>query len=78
MKHITSRLAYSVVMVTCLLATACGSGPAAGTPSELRLGYYANLTHASALVGMKEGFFSQALGSQTTLDRKSTRLNSSH
>lgn len=38
-----------------------------GNAPELRLGYYANLTHAAALVGVKDGLFAQALGSQTKL-----------
>lgn len=51
-----------------LVVAACGTSGASNTPaSELRLGYYANLTHAPALVGVKDGFFQQALGSQTTL-----------
>ena len=30
--------------------------------SELRLGYFANVTHAPALVGLEEGLFKEALG----------------
>ncbi|MFI5085630.1 MAG: aliphatic sulfonate ABC transporter substrate-binding protein [Actinomycetales bacterium] len=38
----------------------------AGTPaSELRLGYFGNVTHAPALVGLQQGFFRQHLGSTT-------------
>ncbi len=33
----------------------------------VRLGFLTNITHASALVGLKEGFFSSALGSAGTL-----------
>ena len=47
---------------------ACGgSSSSGGNASVLRLGYYANLTHAAALVGVKDGIFAQALGSQTEL-----------
>src|SRR5581483_7878683 len=52
--------------VAALLVSACGvaSQPAAGgQPSELRLGYYANLTHAPALVGVHDGYFQHELGS---------------
>ena len=31
--------------------------------SEVKIGYFPNLTHATALVGLKEGFFQQELGS---------------
>jgi NitT/TauT family transport system substrate-binding protein len=62
-----SRFAAVVLVAAGLLAAACGSSSSGGAPSELRLGYYANLTHAAALVGIKEGFFAQSLGSQTRL-----------
>ncbi|KIS25813.1 sulfonate ABC transporter substrate-binding protein, partial [Arthrobacter sp. SPG23] len=36
---------------------------AAGTPAaELKLGYFGNVTHAAALVGVKEGFIAKSLG----------------
>jgi NitT/TauT family transport system substrate-binding protein len=40
---------------------------AAAAPVTVRLGFLENITHASALVGLKEGFFSSALGSAGTL-----------
>jgi NitT/TauT family transport system substrate-binding protein len=46
------------------------SSPGAGagsSPVTVRLGYLANITHAPALVGVKEGFFTKALGSAGTL-----------
>nr|WP_240666071.1 ABC transporter substrate-binding protein [Agromyces sp. LHK192] len=40
-----------------------GSGEAKTSPAEeLRLGYFANVTHAPALVGLEEGLFADALG----------------
>jgi NitT/TauT family transport system substrate-binding protein len=47
-----------------LLATACGSsGASASTgPVTLRLGYFPNVTHAPALVGVPRGLFAKALG----------------
>ncbi len=66
-----------------LLAAGCSSsssssssssaGTAGSTASDpaasvtVRLGFLENITHASALVGLKEGFFNQALGSAGTL-----------
>ncbi|HWI30896.1 MAG TPA: sulfonate ABC transporter substrate-binding protein, partial [Microbacterium sp.] len=35
---------------------------AAPSVDELRLGYFANVTHAPALVGLEEGLFEDALG----------------
>jgi NitT/TauT family transport system substrate-binding protein len=40
---------------------------AAGPASELKLGYFGNITHAAALVGVKQGFIEKNLGS-TKLD----------
>src|SRR4029077_7064458 len=59
-----------------LLAAACGSSGGGGTasggssssgPVTLRLGYLQNITHASALVAIKEGFFTKNLGNGVTL-----------
>jgi NitT/TauT family transport system substrate-binding protein len=70
------------VAVVALLAAGCGSssssGPsssgssggasgAASAPVTLRLGFLENITHASALVGIKEGFFTKDLGKNVTL-----------
>jgi NitT/TauT family transport system substrate-binding protein len=39
------------------------AAPAAGTPAaELKLGYFGNITHAPALVGVKQGFIAKNLG----------------
>jgi NitT/TauT family transport system substrate-binding protein len=59
-----------------LLAAACGSsggggtasgGPGSSGPVTLRLGYLQNITHASALVAIKEGFLAKNLGKNVTL-----------
>jgi len=59
-----------------LLAAACGSSGGGGTasggssssgPVTLRLGYLENITHATALVGIKQGFFTKNLGNGVTL-----------
>ncbi|MFF3560631.1 aliphatic sulfonate ABC transporter substrate-binding protein [Streptomyces sp. NPDC002574] len=51
---------------------AASSGASSGTSKKLsasavKIGYFANLTHATPLVGLKEGFFAQELGSGTTI-----------
>jgi len=38
-----------------------------GSPVTVRLGFLSNITHASALVALKEGMFTKALGSAGTL-----------
>lgn len=48
-------------------------GPAPGTSTggtlagEVRLGYFPNVTHASALIGLDKGYFTQELGEGTKL-----------
>jgi NitT/TauT family transport system substrate-binding protein len=52
---------------------ACGSGDdsasagSSGAAAELRLGYFANVTHAAALIGVQQGYIAKDLGSGTKL-----------
>lgn len=66
-------LAALIAAPLVLTAAACGTDgeasadPAApseggGVAEELRLGYFANVTHAPALIGVQEGLFEQELG----------------
>ena len=63
------RLITSLLAASALLGTAaCGSGsddaPAASGPAtELRLGYFANVTHAGPVYGVASGDYQRALGS---------------
>jgi NitT/TauT family transport system substrate-binding protein len=69
------------IATTALLAAtalaACGGADdttgtdkaAAGEAPTIRLGYFPNITHAPALIGVNKGFFKEALGS-TQLDAK--------
>ena len=71
-------LAAGVTAAVTTLAAGCsssgastGSGSSSGgsssAPVTLRLGFLANITHASALVALKEGFFAKDLGKNVTL-----------
>ncbi|MBV9284475.1 MAG: ABC transporter substrate-binding protein [Acidimicrobiia bacterium] len=57
-----------------LVAAACGGGGSSSAKSsghvDLRLGYFPNLTHATALVGVANGIFTKDLGSNVTLQTK--------
>jgi len=76
MRRVTAAAA---VGVTLLLAAGCassssssaansGSASSAGdSPVTVTLGFLTNITHAPALVGLKEGFFAKVLGSAGTL-----------
>jgi NitT/TauT family transport system substrate-binding protein len=43
------------------------AGTAASAPVNVRLGFLENITHASALIALKEGYFKQDLGSAGTV-----------
>jgi NitT/TauT family transport system substrate-binding protein len=63
-----------VVLLATVALVACGSTPTPGPgssdsgPVTLRFGYFPNLTHATALAGVKKGFLASALGSNVTLE----------
>jgi len=63
---ITTLGLVAAMMAGCASAAATPSETSAGgdspSVSELRLGYFANVTHAPALVGLEEGLFQDALG----------------
>jgi NitT/TauT family transport system substrate-binding protein len=66
-------LVGAAVAAITLLAAGCGSSgtsappSSSGDPVTLRLGFLENITHASALVGIKEGIFAKDLGSGVKL-----------
>src|SRR5260370_42452055 len=76
MRRVTAAAA---VGATLLLSAGCASSssssaanagaadPGGGSPVPVTLGFLTNITHAPALVGLKEGFFAKALGSAGTL-----------
>ncbi len=48
-----------------------------GPPVTLRLGYFPNITHATAIVGVEDGIFGQALGPSVTLTTSTFNAGSS-
>ncbi len=60
------RVATAVLLTTIALALA-GCGQSSDNGNTVRLGYFPNLTHAAALVGVERGTFQQSLGSDVTL-----------
>jgi NitT/TauT family transport system substrate-binding protein len=75
-----SRALAAVAAAAALALAGCGSDDDAGSTSStggsggsgeevtLRLGYFPNVTHATALVGVEKGFFQKALGDGVTLE----------
>jgi NitT/TauT family transport system substrate-binding protein len=68
-----ARIARSALAVVFLMAVATACTSAGGTEppgAVVRLGYFPNITHATALVGVKQGIFAKALGSKARLEPK--------
>src|SRR5438552_3463512 len=64
----------ALVASVALVIAACGSGGGSAStttagkeraPLTVKLGYFPNVTHASAIVGVEGGFFQKALGRDT-------------
>src|SRR5512136_282741 len=66
------HLAVSLMLIVMLIPSAAGcAGPAAPAgPVTMRVGYFPNITHSQALIGMARGDFATALGPNVTLDAK--------
>jgi NitT/TauT family transport system substrate-binding protein len=66
MKTSSSRVAVRLALGLALAG--CASGKAAtGGAVDLRLGYFPNLTHATAIIGVDNGIFARNLGSNVHL-----------
>ncbi|WP_084316410.1 ABC transporter substrate-binding protein [Actinospica robiniae] len=61
---VTTACAHATAGTTTAANTAAGSSSAAGSPaSELRLGYFANVTHSTAITEVANGTLAKDLGS---------------
>jgi NitT/TauT family transport system substrate-binding protein len=59
----------SAAIIGIFLLAACSVGEGTeGEPTALRLGFFPNVTHAPALVGIEEGILAEALGSGVNLE----------
>jgi NitT/TauT family transport system substrate-binding protein len=77
MRRVTAAamIGAALLLAGCSSASSSSSGSTAnsgastggGSPVTVTLGFLTNITHASALVGLKEGFFAKDLGSAGTL-----------
>jgi NitT/TauT family transport system substrate-binding protein len=52
----------AVGLAACGGTSSADSGSSGGAAPEIRLGYFANVTHAPALIGVQEGLFAKELG----------------
>src|SRR5262245_42944517 len=67
MRHLKNRslraaAAVAALTLGALTLSACGESGSSGSSDALRLGYFPNLTHATAIVGVKQGYLQKALG----------------
>src|SRR6266550_3893604 len=60
--------ALSAFVLVCACGTQTNASGSDDGPLTLRLGYFPNLTHAAALIGLDKGYFSSALGSSVTVE----------
>lgn len=73
--HSVRHRARAVVSIVALSLLAAGCGPNDGTdvagdgttPVTVRLGYLPNVTHATAIIGVRKHFYADALGSSARL-----------
>ncbi|MBO4206860.1 ABC transporter substrate-binding protein [Micromonospora echinofusca] len=75
-RRLTTLAALTVTAVAALATAGCGDGESSATaggdsgPVTLRLGYFPNITHAPAVVGVEKGIFAEKLGSDVKLETK--------
>ena len=63
-------LVVSLVMASLTACASAPAAPAAPEPVTIRVGYFPNITHSQALIGISRGDFQKALGSDVTIDAK--------
>ena len=77
MRRVTTAAVIGAALLLAGCSSASSSSSSSGStanstaggssPVTVRLGFLSNITHASALVALKEGMFTKALGSAGTL-----------
>ncbi|MEU0079917.1 ABC transporter substrate-binding protein [Micromonospora tulbaghiae] len=73
LRRLVTLATLAAVGAATLGTAACGEDSDAGAasgPVTLRLGYFPNITHAPAVVGVEKGIFAEKLGSDVELDTK--------
>jgi NitT/TauT family transport system substrate-binding protein len=58
-----------LAILTALIISSCAAS-GSGSQLTLRLGYFPNITHAQAIIGVAEGTFARALGDGVKIDAK--------
>ena len=68
MRVLLGATAIVTLVAGAATASAASPHPADAEPVTLRLGYFPNVTHAPAIVGVDSGVFAEALGPNVTLE----------
>jgi NitT/TauT family transport system substrate-binding protein len=65
-----SQLPLAALAILTVLLAACGSRSSSASPplTELRVGFFPNLTHSQALIGLARGDFQQAVGPDVRIE----------
>jgi len=67
------KLGWILIAALAFTLIGCASrtpAPSASNPMTVRVGYFPNITHAQAMIGIADGTFARALGNNVTLDAK--------
>lgn len=67
------QLITLILISTLVFLAGCSATPTPAKKEEakaVRLGYFLNITHASAMIGVEKGYFQQELGEQVKLETK--------
>ena len=68
-----SNLFFAALAIVTLVLAGCAGQPAAqsaGEPVTIHLGYFPNITHAQAVIGIADGTFTRAFGDKVKIDAK--------
>ncbi|CAG0951115.1 Taurine-binding periplasmic protein [Anaerolineae bacterium] len=68
-----SNLFFVALAIVALVLVGCAGQPAAqsaGEPITIRFGYFPNITHAQAVIGIADGTFMRAFGDEVKIDAK--------
>ena len=65
-----SRTVLPLFLLASLLAVGCSSQPTSAGPVTVRVGYFPNITHSQAVIGIADGTFARALGDRAKIDAK--------
>lgn len=66
--HIRRLIALALISLVALGCAATAGAESSARPVPLRLGYFPNVTHATAIVGVENGIFDEALGGKADLE----------